>query len=116
MDAIKVPFMNEFASCWGILAGSLLIAAPVIFFRVEDHANIEDDLKFSDETAGDVGIPMQEKGENDSKGEFDHASYDNKDNGTHDNNDHATELPADSQDVKDTQPPTSTENKDSNTT
>lgn len=61
MDAKKTPFMTEFASCWGLLVGSLLIASPVIFFMVKEHVDVEEDLKFSDETRQDVvGIPMTE--------------------------------------------------------
>ena len=54
IDALKAPFMNELASNWGLLAGSLLIAAPLIFFKVPDTVPLEEDLKFSDETLEDV--------------------------------------------------------------
>ena len=54
VDALKVPFMNEFASCWALLLGSLLIAAPVIFVKIRDTVPLEDDLQFTDETAEDV--------------------------------------------------------------
>ncbi|MCJ1356723.1 MAG: hypothetical protein MMC33_006718 [Icmadophila ericetorum] len=54
IDALKSPYMAEFGSCWGLLAGSLLIAAPVVFLRVRDTVPLEDDLKFSDETVEDV--------------------------------------------------------------
>ena len=37
-----------------MLAGSLVIAAPVIFFKIKDTVALEEDLKFSDETAEDV--------------------------------------------------------------
>lgn len=46
--------MREFAACWGILAGSLVIASPVVFFRIKDHTDVEEDLKFSDETLNEV--------------------------------------------------------------
>jgi hypothetical protein len=74
-----VPYINEFASSWALLAGSLLVAAPVIFFKVQgpssplhhgatlrdkkracglttraESVSIEEDLKFSDETIEDV--------------------------------------------------------------
>ncbi len=39
---------------WGLVAGALLIAAPVIFMRIQDTVTLEEDLKFSDETAEDV--------------------------------------------------------------
>ena len=54
IDALKAPYMNEFASNWGLLAGSLLIAAPVIFMKVQDTVLLEEDLKFSDETFAEV--------------------------------------------------------------
>jgi len=49
-----VPFMTQFAINWGMLAGSLIIAAPIIIKYVKDTVPIEEDLKFSDETMADV--------------------------------------------------------------
>lgn len=46
--------MVEFASCWGILVGSMLIASPVIFFKIKNSTAVEEDLRFSDNTAADV--------------------------------------------------------------
>lgn len=46
--------MTEFASCWGILVGSMLVASPVIFFKIKNSTAIEEDLRFSDNTAADV--------------------------------------------------------------
>ncbi|KAF1987209.1 MFS general substrate transporter [Aulographum hederae CBS 113979] len=54
IDNTGVPFMNELASTWGLLAGSLLFALSVILMKVRDHVPIEDDLQFSDETIADV--------------------------------------------------------------
>ncbi|CBF84836.1 hypothetical protein AN1427.2 [Aspergillus nidulans FGSC A4] len=54
LDFNETPYMNMFASCWGILCGSLLIASPIIFFKIKDHTDLEEDLKFSDETVADV--------------------------------------------------------------
>lgn len=54
MDALDTSFMREFAACWGILAGSLAIASPVVFFRIKDHTDVQEDLKFSDETLNEV--------------------------------------------------------------
>lgn len=54
LDAHKVSYMAEFAVNWGLLAGSLLIAAPVIWYKVKDTTDIDEDLKFSDETKADV--------------------------------------------------------------
>ncbi|MCJ1476649.1 hypothetical protein MMC13_005317 [Lambiella insularis] len=59
IDALGAPYMNEFASCWTLLAGSLLIAAPVIVLRIKDTVPLEEDLKFSEETIEDVkGLRM----------------------------------------------------------
>jgi hypothetical protein len=46
--------MNLFASCWGLLAGGLVCALPVILLKIKDHVSLEEDLKFSDETLEDV--------------------------------------------------------------
>lgn len=54
IDALKVPFMNEFASSWALLAGSLVIAAPLIFIKIRDTVPIDEDLEFTDETYEDV--------------------------------------------------------------
>lgn len=60
-DDVKLEYMTMFASTWGLLAGSLLIAAPLILFRISDHISIEEDLKFSDETYDDVVVGAAEK-------------------------------------------------------
>ena len=54
IDALNAPYMNEFASNWGLLLGGLLIASPVIWTKIPDHVSIEEDLKFSDETIEEV--------------------------------------------------------------
>lgn len=54
IDARHVPFMTQLAINWGMLAGSLLIAAPIIVRYVKDTTPLEEDLAFSDETIADV--------------------------------------------------------------
>jgi hypothetical protein len=54
LDSLEIPFMNEFASCWALLAGGLLFALPVILLKIKDTVPVEEDLKFSDETIADV--------------------------------------------------------------
>ncbi|KFY73629.1 hypothetical protein V499_06281 [Pseudogymnoascus sp. VKM F-103] len=54
LDAHNMSFMDELISNWVLLAGSLLVAAPVIFMRITDHVTVEEDLKFSDGTLADV--------------------------------------------------------------
>jgi hypothetical protein len=59
LDNHNVSYMRLLAACWGLLAGSLVIAFPLIWYKIRDHVPIEDDLKFSDETVADV-IPQAE--------------------------------------------------------
>ena len=54
LDGFKIPYMNEFASAWGLLAGSLLIALPVMLMTIKDTVSIDEDLKLSDETRDEV--------------------------------------------------------------
>jgi hypothetical protein len=54
LDGYKVPYMNLFISCWVLLAGSLVIALPVMVLKIRDTVPIEEDLKFTDETIDDV--------------------------------------------------------------
>lgn len=56
LDGLDNPpsYMAEFASCWGLLAGSLLIALPVMLLKIKDTSSLEEDLRFSDETVDDV--------------------------------------------------------------
>jgi MFS family permease len=54
LDTNRTSFDAMFGATWGLLAGSLLIAAPVIFWKIQDHVTLEHDLKLSDETIEDV--------------------------------------------------------------
>ncbi len=54
LDALKTPYINEFASCWALLGGSLLIALPLVIIRIKDHVTVEEDLQFSDQVKADV--------------------------------------------------------------
>ncbi|KFA67109.1 hypothetical protein S40285_03014 [Stachybotrys chlorohalonatus IBT 40285] len=55
------PYDAMFGATWGCLAASLVFAAPVIFMKIQDHVSLEQDLKFSDETAEDVVAPEEFK-------------------------------------------------------
>jgi hypothetical protein len=46
--------MTMFASNWALLSGSLLIALPVILWKVKDTVPIEEDIAFADETVAEV--------------------------------------------------------------
>jgi hypothetical protein len=54
LDDIGIPYMNMFASNFALLAGSLLIALPVILWKVEDSVALEKDIAFTDETIEEV--------------------------------------------------------------
>lgn len=53
-DSRNPEFMVELASNWGLLCGSLLVAAPVVWFKIKDHIEVIEDLKDVDETIEDV--------------------------------------------------------------
>ncbi|KHJ33210.1 putative duf895 domain membrane protein [Erysiphe necator] len=44
IDSHKINYMSEYASNFGLLSGSLLIAAPMIFFKLKNTANLEGDI------------------------------------------------------------------------
>jgi len=54
LDDNKISFMSMFASNWGLLAGSLIVALPVILWKVEDTVPLEKDIAFTDETVEEV--------------------------------------------------------------
>lgn len=54
IDGHKTSYDAMFGSSWGLLAGSLIIAAPVIFIKIKDHVTVEEDLRGTDETVEDV--------------------------------------------------------------
>jgi hypothetical protein len=41
-------------STWGLLAGGLVVALPVILLKIKDHVSVEEDVAFTDETVEDV--------------------------------------------------------------
>ncbi|EGO03434.1 hypothetical protein SERLA73DRAFT_46162 [Serpula lacrymans var. lacrymans S7.3] len=43
-DAVKLPFMNIFASTWALTASGLLIALPMVYMRVKDYTEEEDQV------------------------------------------------------------------------
>ena len=54
LDTLGTPYLSMFGSCWGLLAGSLVVALPVLLMKIKDSVPVEDDLKFSDETEEDI--------------------------------------------------------------
>lgn len=57
LDSKKISFLAEYASNWALLTFSLLVAAPVIFYKIKDHVAVEEDLAGTDETLADVLPP-----------------------------------------------------------
>ncbi|KAG6906762.1 hypothetical protein DXG01_012238 [Tephrocybe rancida] len=43
-DAVKIPYMNIFASTWALLAAGLIFILPMIRLRVKDSTNPKDDI------------------------------------------------------------------------
>jgi len=56
LDGLANPpsYMKLFTSCWVLLAGSLVIALPVMILKIKDTVPLEEDLRFTDETIDDV--------------------------------------------------------------
>lgn len=54
LDTLGTPYMSMFASCWGLLAGSLVVALPVLLLKIKDSVPVEEDLRFTDGTVDDV--------------------------------------------------------------
>jgi len=42
-DAVLTPFMNVFASTWALCVAGLLFALPMIYLRVKEHTDLEDE-------------------------------------------------------------------------
>ena len=61
MDGIGKPFDTLYAATWGCLGASLVIAAPVIFMKIQDSTAVEQDLKFSDEKIEDIVVVTTDK-------------------------------------------------------
>ena len=43
LDALETPYMDMFASSWGLVHGSLVIAAPLVLFKITNHTEAEED-------------------------------------------------------------------------
>ncbi|KAI0161295.1 MFS general substrate transporter [Xylariaceae sp. FL1272] len=54
LDGASVSYRTLYTATFVICAASILIASPVVWMRIKDTTDIEEDLKFSDETLEDV--------------------------------------------------------------
>ncbi|KAI0317919.1 MFS general substrate transporter [Amylostereum chailletii] len=43
-DAVKIPYMNIFLSTWALLVAGLVFALPMIYLRVKNHTDPEDEF------------------------------------------------------------------------
>lgn len=53
-DEKNTSYLSLFISSWTLLAGGLVLALPVLLFKIKNTVPIKEDLKFSDETIKDV--------------------------------------------------------------
>ncbi|KAJ7755618.1 MFS general substrate transporter [Mycena maculata] len=53
-DAILTPYMNVFASTWALCAAGLLFALPMIYLRVHEHTNIEEEVNARMDEDGNI--------------------------------------------------------------
>lgn len=44
LDALEKPYMDLFASSWGLVGGSMLIALPLIWFKIDDTSENENEF------------------------------------------------------------------------
>ncbi|KAF7896515.1 hypothetical protein EAF00_006529 [Botryotinia globosa] len=57
IDAMEYPYLTQFAITWSLLAGSLVVAAPVIFLNIKEATSIDDDILDTDLNYADI-IPQ----------------------------------------------------------
>ncbi|KAJ7233132.1 MFS general substrate transporter [Mycena haematopus] len=67
-DAVNTPYMNMLASTWALSAAGLLFALPMIYLRVKEHTDLEDEALVRMDDHGNVlpvnhiaQAPMEEK-------------------------------------------------------
>ncbi|PPQ89938.1 hypothetical protein CVT25_009993 [Psilocybe cyanescens] len=58
-DAVKTPFMNMFVSTWVLLVAGLVFALPMIYLRVKEHTEIEEETLVRMDDSGNILDPSQ---------------------------------------------------------
>ncbi|PAV21676.1 MFS general substrate transporter [Pyrrhoderma noxium] len=53
-DGVSLPFMNIFISTWALLVGGLIFALPMLYYRVTDHTDLEDETIARMDEHGDI--------------------------------------------------------------
>jgi MFS family permease len=49
LDSVETPYMTMMALNWGLLGGALVVALPVILYKVRDSTDAEDDIHFTED-------------------------------------------------------------------
>lgn len=55
-DAVGIPYMNIFLSSWCLTAGGLAFALPMIYIRVKNHTELEEETSTSVAETGEAKI------------------------------------------------------------
>ncbi|KAL3444837.1 MFS general substrate transporter [Aspergillus insuetus] len=61
LDSRKVSYKSEFISNWALLGSSLIIAAPIVFLKIRDRVDVQDDIAGTDGSVREVLAPDQDK-------------------------------------------------------
>jgi hypothetical protein len=48
LDSRKLSYESEFISNWVLLSGSFVVAAPIIFLKIRDHIDAQNDILGTD--------------------------------------------------------------------
>ena len=54
LDGRKLAFEKEYISNFALLGAALLFSLPVVFFKIQDHVAVEDDVANTDETIEEI--------------------------------------------------------------
>lgn len=62
IDGIKLPYMNIFISTWVLLVAGLVFALPMLYLRVKEHTDLQDEtLVRMDDSGRVLGVHEAEK-------------------------------------------------------
>jgi len=61
-DAVKIPFMNLFLSTWILLVAGLVFALPMLYLRVKEHTDLEDETLVRMDDSGNILAVSEIKG------------------------------------------------------
>lgn len=58
-DAVEAPYMNIFISTWVLLIAGLIFALPMIYIRVKDTTDINDEILVHMDDSGKITLPRK---------------------------------------------------------